>query len=54
MWIPNKIINILSIDTPIKRKNVINAKELYTIYGLDESIRILKKTNIINDYIVNI
>jgi hypothetical protein len=58
MWIPTKIIHLLQkiTKTNIKRNNKIDKKLIYDIYGKNDTnsdYNILKKIDIINDYIVN-
>lgn len=54
MWIPSKIIYLLQLMnyTNIVRSNEIDRRKIYEIHG-KEVVDILKKIDIINDYIIN-
>ncbi len=55
MWIPTKIIYLLQkiTKTTIKRNNTFDKKILLNIHGEAETNNIIKKIDIINDYIEN-
>lgn len=55
MWIPTKILYLLQkiSKTIIKRDNHINLTDLHNLYGVEESNNMLKKIDLINEYIMN-
>lgn len=55
MWIPTKILYLLQkiSKTEIKRDNHVEITDLYELFGKEESNNILKKVDIINEYIMN-
>ena len=54
MWIPSKIIYLLQTinNTKITRYNIVDRKKIHEIHGEEEN-EILKKIDIINDYIIS-
>ena len=54
MWIPVKVIYLLQKITSLPiRNSVLNRDKILEIHGKEEENNILKKIDIINDYIVN-
>jgi hypothetical protein len=56
MWIPNKIIYLLQKAFPVEiiRNNFIQKNKLIQTYGEEETNNILKKIDIINNYIIKV
>jgi len=54
MWIPVKVVYLLQKISPLPiRNSALNRDKILEIHGKEEENNILKKIDIINDYIVN-